>query len=82
MITSFWEVDHYGYIGAIGLVGLSFSNNEFLGLFLLLTPASAIVDCVRMGVAGKFNVKALWILLDIFELIGKAFATFIAYNVI
>ena len=76
LITSFWEVDHYGYIGkykrsrllrttetqrfkphpqvmkhvyvafllsfagAIGLVGLSFSNNEFLGLVSRRTVAA------------------------------------------
>lgn len=82
LLSSIWEADVSGSIALLGLLAVYLASSELLLLYLVFTPASLIVDIIRLSVVPHYLGGRAWLIFfSILEMLCKVVGTLFAWSV-
>mmetsp|Transcript_7535 Transcript_7535/g.13576 ORF Transcript_7535/g.13576 Transcript_7535/m.13576 type:complete len:161 (-) Transcript_7535:407-889(-) len=79
LLTSVAEPDVSGAFAVLALVGVAVSSADLMKLYVLFTPASIVMDIIRLAVA-PHKVNGFIVFLDVIEMLLKLGGTYYGYG--
>ncbi|CAG9464289.1 unnamed protein product [Pedinophyceae sp. YPF-701] len=80
VLTNIWIPTADPVIALLGLVCVFLASIELLNLFLIITPASILMDIIRLAVVSRPKGFALAVLLEVVLMAIKGCATYFAIS--
>lgn len=81
LLSSIWTPDVSGSLAVLGLLSVYLASQEFLVLYLVFTPASIIVDIIRLSMVNKGMGGRAWLIFfAILEMVCKGAGTVFAWS--
>jgi len=67
-------------LGIMGIVAVLISSMELLNLFLIVTPTSVVLDCIKLGVVARPKGFGFLVLVEVCLMAIKLVGTYFAYT--
>lgn len=81
LLTSIWEGDVSGSTAVLGLLAVYLASTELLILYIVFTPASVVVDIIRLSISAHGLGGRGWLIFfSILEMLAKCVGAVFAWS--
>lgn len=80
LISTIWAPDVSGSLAVLGILAVVMSNHDLLKLYFYLTPASLLVDVLRLAVLTRPTGYSILVMVQLLEMLAKVAGIYFAFD--